>query len=74
MVEIEHTPERVYACAVVHGAPMFLRFDNQKGYDAFVSLVGSQYSQLTLVTGYDSKDLLVRPASVDIIVKGATPE
>jgi hypothetical protein len=74
MVEIEHSPERVYACLVMHGAPVFVRFDDEREFSRFYhSCSTSAAATLVQVTGYDNGSISVRPSAVDVIVKGAKP-
>lgn len=74
MVEIEHSPERVYACLVMHGAPVFVRFDDERDFSRFYHACStSPTTALVQVTGYDNGAISVRPSAVDVIVKGAKP-
>lgn len=74
MVEIDTTTKRVNACLLIHGAPAFVRFDDENSFEGFRQAVNGSGTYLQIVTGQDNTDLLIRPASVDLIVKGATPQ
>lgn len=74
MVEVDTTEQRVYACLLVHGAPVFVRFDTEDDYRRFAHAADVGGDLLKPVTGFDNGDLLVRPASVDLILKGAKPD
>jgi hypothetical protein len=74
MVDLFHSPERVYACLVMHGAPVFVRFDDERDFSRFYhSCSTSPTTALVQVTGYDNGAISVRPSAVDVIVKGAKP-
>jgi hypothetical protein len=74
MVDLFHSPERVYACLVMHGAPVFVRFDDERDFSRFYhSCNTSPTTTLVQVTGYDNGAISVRPSAVDVIVKGAKP-
>lgn len=65
---------RIYACLLVHGAPVFVRFDDEEQYDDFRYWVNVGAEALHQVTGYDNGDLRIRPAAVDVIYRGVKPD
>lgn len=64
---------RIYACLVVHGVPVYVRFDDERQFSRMYHNIDRRVDILVSVTGQDNKTLWVRPSSVDLLVKGAQP-
>jgi len=65
--------KRVYACFLVHGAPVYARFDDDAEYENFVGDIDFNVEKPQLLTALDGKQFRLRPSAVDAIFKGARP-